>query len=371
MTDRRRRPWVMASLLLSSSAVLTGSAAALAQVAARTLIALTLSTGIVAICEVRHETDTYIKVYNLRSGEDETYPKDRNYRNLRSNAPPPRSEERPKTEEKRSEIKAVGYEPVTRLNEVQFKRLGAFPDNVAAYLSWAVKGTAKGNDPVVAVLPLQSPNQGRETDETAHRSEELTNALVSRKMNLVERSRLGQAVGELLAQNQVLFDPEQAQKIGKLTGASAVVVGTLTPMGRLAEVNIRLVDVETARILEAITLKDVEGLPGKRAPINRPVARRGASLVGTWDMTFARGARGSWTFRSNNMWDTSRGAQGSWTQTGDQFTIRAVRAMTPAKKKGAAKKKGQVVEWQGRILPDGMTIEAENDAEGRATGRRR
>ena len=360
MNVGRKHLRASAALVVLSSVILAGHAA-LAQVAARTLIALTLSTGIVAICEVRQDADDYIKVYNLKSGEAETYSKDPNYRDLRPNRPPPERRQKPAKEQANTGIRATGYKPLTRMEASDLKRLGAFPDNLAAYLSWAVQGLAKDKAPVIAVLPLQTP-RGQKTGESLHRSEELTNALVSRKVTLVERSRLGQAVNELLGQNQVLFDPERAQKIGKQTGAAAVVVGTLTPMGDQAEVNIRLVDVETGQIREAVTLKDVEGLPNMRMPIGR---RAGVSLVGTWDMSWSNGGKGWWTFRENHTFLAGNGSQGSWSREGNEFTVKAV-------PRGAApKKKAAVVEWHGRISPDSPTFEVSNDGGGQGTGRKR
>jgi TolB-like protein len=360
MNVGRKHLRASAALVVLSSVILTGNAA-LAQVAARTLIALTLSTGVVAICEVRQDADDYIKVYNLKRGETETYPKDPNYRDLRPNAPPPERLQRPAKKQANTGTRAIGYVPVTRMEASHLKRLGGFPDNIAAYLSWAVKGLATDKEPVIAVLPLQTP-RGQKTGESLHRSEELTNALVSRKVNVVERSRLGQAVDELLGQNQVLFDPEKAQKIGKLTGAAAVVVGTLTPMGDQAEVNIRLVDVETGQIREAVSLKDVEGLPDMRMPIGR---RGGVSLVGTWDMSWSNGDKGWWTFRENNTFEARNGSQGSWSREGDKFTVKAVPRGAATKKMAAA------VEWHGRISPDSPTFEVSNDGGRQGTGRKR
>ena len=287
-----------------------------------------------------------------------------------SDLPRPKPRERSASEPARSAIKAVGYEPVTRMDDRHLRRLGAFPDNVAAYLSWTVRDGGKDKAPVVAVLPLQSP-RGLKTGETLHRSEELTNALVARKATVVERSRLGQAVHELLGQNQALFDPEKAQKIGKLTGAACVVVGTLTPMGKLAELNIRLVDAETGEIREALTLRDVEGLPDKRKPIVPPTSpQRQVSLLGTWDVMRRDGSQVVWTFRANQMWESTSGNRGTYEQKGDRFTIRFPIHVTSAKK-GAEKKKTQVMEWHGQIHPDGPTIEASGEGGGGGTGRRR
>src|SRR4051794_32247251 len=95
MKARHARPWAPAFVLaLVASAVST--APLLAQAATRALIALTLSTGSVLICEVRQEERDYIKVYDLKRGEEVRYPKAPNYRRFVPNEPRPKNGGLPK-----------------------------------------------------------------------------------------------------------------------------------------------------------------------------------------------------------------------------------------------------------------------------------
>lgn len=105
---------------------------------------------------------------------------------------------------------------------------------------------------VVAVCPL-SNDDGSSNPAGASMAEELTTALVQRKVSVVERSALDMVLTELIAQNTVLFDEASAQKIGKLTGARMVLTGKIVRERSTSRAHMRLIDVETGEILLAIS----------------------------------------------------------------------------------------------------------------------
>ena len=114
---------------------------------------------------------------------------------------------------------------------------------------------------VVAVCPLLNED-GTLTTVGAGIAEDLTTIMVQKKVSVVERSVMGMVLAELLAQNTTLFDEASAQKIGKLTGANVVLTGKIVPNKNAGRAYVRLISVETGKILFAVS-----------APVNLTSAR--------------------------------------------------------------------------------------------------
>lgn len=104
----------------------------------------------------------------------------------------------------------------------------------------------------IAVCPIYSAT-GELTNVGVGLSEDLMTRLVKRKIKVVERTAINDVLTELVEQNTILFDPKSAQKLGRLTGASHVVVGKIVRTGKLGKAYIRLVEVESGEILQAAT----------------------------------------------------------------------------------------------------------------------
>ncbi|HSG70326.1 MAG TPA: FlgO family outer membrane protein [Planctomycetaceae bacterium] len=102
----------------------------------------------------------------------------------------------------------------------------------------------------VAVCPIYDED-GTLTNIGATMSEDITTDLVQRKVPVVERSVLGTVLPELLVQNTALFDSKTAQRLGQLAGASVVVTGKIVPVNKTGTAYIRMVDVESGKILFA------------------------------------------------------------------------------------------------------------------------
>jgi len=76
----------------------------------------------------------------------------------------------------------------------------------------------------VAVVPLVDTD-GKETDAGIAMAEDLTTALVSRKVKVVERNVIKSVIKELAIQTSELFEPSSVQRLGKQLGASTVLTG--------------------------------------------------------------------------------------------------------------------------------------------------
>jgi hypothetical protein len=102
----------------------------------------------------------------------------------------------------------------------------------------------------VAVCPLYHES-GDLSDVGVQLAEDVTTLLVQQGVTVVERSVLDKVLVELIAQNTILFDANSAQDLGRLTGANVVVAGKIVPTGRSGKAYMRVIDVETAEILQA------------------------------------------------------------------------------------------------------------------------
>jgi hypothetical protein len=121
-------------------------------------------------------------------------------------------------------------------------------------------------------------------------------------------------MGELALQQTRLVDVATAQKIGKQIGAFVILTGTIAPKGNgQSDVNVRLIDVSTGKILMAVS-----------QPINNewmsatPPANNIPAIVGSWKSAYDQDivvfkSDGTVTARGDSI--TTR----RWKQDGDQF----------------------------------------------------
>jgi TolB-like protein len=95
---------------------------------------------------------------------------------------------------------------------------------------------------------------GRASGDGTVISERLTTELVKRPgLRVVERKTLEKIFAELKLQQSGAIGPDTAKKLGQLLGADWVLVGTLSELpGGLLELNARLVDAESGRIISAV-----------------------------------------------------------------------------------------------------------------------
>ncbi len=107
----------------------------------------------------------------------------------------------------------------------------------------------------VAVLPFRELS-GQSTLLGSYLAEELVTHLVQNgQVDIVERAMLDRVLGELKLDQSGLIDPESAKKVGRLSGADAVLSGTITNLATFVAVNCRIIDAESGRILGAAQVK--------------------------------------------------------------------------------------------------------------------
>jgi TolB-like protein len=110
--------------------------------------------------------------------------------------------------------------------------------------------TQVGSRLAVAVLPF-------DTDKNAaHQKDAVTNEMINelvglRRFKVIERSAIDKIVAEQKMQASGFVDDRSAVKLGKIAGADALVIGSVTSAGKNIKISARLVDVETAETLIA------------------------------------------------------------------------------------------------------------------------
>lgn len=125
-------------------------------------------------------------------------------------------------------------------------------DKLAGKLSAGLK-----DRPAIKLAVLEFPYTGGKTSEgPVIVQERLTTALAqNKKITLIERGLLKKVLGELNLQASGSIDEETVKKLGKMLGADALVTGTLNDTEETrTEINARIVETETAKILAAASL---------------------------------------------------------------------------------------------------------------------
>jgi len=133
----------------------------------------------------------------------------------------------------------------------------------------------------LAVLPLKNLRPGTDTDWIgAGASETLTTKLAGVPgLVTVERTLVAKVIEEHRFQTAGLSDPNDAVKIGKLLGVQRIVIGTYARQGDQIQFNVRVVDVETALIL------NTAGLTGTADKLFNLFSRLAEAVVKSFDKT--------------------------------------------------------------------------------------
>lgn len=184
----------------------------------------------------------------------------------------------------------------------------------------------------VAVCPLLNED-GTLTNVGQGLAEDLTTSLVQKNVTVVERSVLDMVLSELLAQNSILFDPQTAQKLGDLAGANVVLTGKIVPDRNTGKAYVRLIDVQTGKILfaasDTLNLKDAivigRASSGNRAMNARTDDKPSGSDVQSERLGFSRALPSYLT--SDGKYERLPG-EGIWLQGHESFTLRTTTAVT-------------------------------------------
>ncbi len=76
--------------------------------------------------------------------------------------------------------------------------------------------------------------------------------LIAKKgFTVIDRTHLNALLKEHKLSAKGLIDPATARKLGKIAGADALVTGSLTPFGDSVEITVKLMDTETAALIDA------------------------------------------------------------------------------------------------------------------------
>ena len=147
----------------------------------------------------------------------------------------------------------------------------------------------------IAVLPFTNA-AGDATVGGLKLSEELTSWLVKDGLPVVERTKLADALGELILQRTGIFNPDTVQKVGKQIGAFAVVSGSIIPGRIRSKVNVRVVEVASGSILYASTI-ELSRIDNRIAPAGAVVGgKNGGKPVLAAGLA---GAMGHWSFENS------------------------------------------------------------------------
>lgn len=127
-------------------------------------------------------------------------------------------------------------------------------EGVEQLASAIAKSVPEGKQLRVAVTDFPDL-QGVTSDLGRYIAERLTTRLIQdpRKFRVVERRRLGQVLAELKFGMSDLVDPAKAKQLGRMVGVEALVVGSLSDLGNIVEVDARIIEIETSNMLVAAT----------------------------------------------------------------------------------------------------------------------
>jgi formylglycine-generating enzyme required for sulfatase activity len=225
----------MSRYILPIALTVLVSSTASAQQDAPVLVKVVTNDREIVVGELGRESDTHIEVLAIQTGKPRTFQK--------------------------TDLQLVRK----NINEEEATTAVGLP----LLLAWKMKKVVPAVESAVskrsiAILPLVD-GDGKETAVGKLFAEELTTGLVNRGISVVERTLLDKVRGELGMQQSVLFDATQAQKAGKQLGAFAILTGTILPKMRYAEVQLRLVNVETGEILVATSQKMTSTGPVQKA----------------------------------------------------------------------------------------------------------
>lgn len=129
-----------------------------------------------------------------------------------------------------------------------------------------VKVRCNGN---VAIVPFELINL--KTDSTSKNvSEDLSTALVNNGFRVVERSQLAKVLTELKLQDSGLVDVNSAKKIGELTGASILLLGSVSDRGSSLVINARLVETKSGGVVVADRVEVLKSVSANNSAVMPP-----------------------------------------------------------------------------------------------------
>jgi TolB-like protein len=122
-------------------------------------------------------------------------------------------------------------------------------DNISKTMADKIADSGKKKVAVVDFTDLQ----GNVTELGRFIAEEFsTSLLIARKgFTVIDRTHLKTLLKEHKLSAKGLIDPATAKKLGKIAGVEALITGTLTPLGESVKITVKLLDTETAALIDA------------------------------------------------------------------------------------------------------------------------
>ncbi len=106
---------------------------------------------------------------------------------------------------------------------------------------------------VIAIVDFKNTSRDQSLDylEKAIPESIITRMAKDGKLEIVERSRLQDAISEMKLGMSGVVDEQTAVEVGRAVGANAILVGSYVRIGSMIQINARLIDVKTSRIIKA------------------------------------------------------------------------------------------------------------------------
>jgi len=116
-----------------------------------------------------------------------------------------------------------------------------------------IKIVIKGEKVKIGIIEFQSLNEEAKKDNLGKIvSEMLTTSFVnSESFKIIEREQLQKVIKEFQLSQSGIIDTSYAKQIGKITGADAIVTGSVIKIGNSLRLDARIIDVESGIILTA------------------------------------------------------------------------------------------------------------------------
>ena len=163
-------------------------------------------------------------------------------------------------------------------------------EQLSAQMAEKIAGKGKKTVAVVDFTDLE----GNVTQLDKFIAEEFSVALagIGKGFRVIDRTHLKSIIKENKLSATGLIDPETARKLGKIAGVDALVTGTLTPFGDNVRIAVKVLDAETAEVVDSATnniakTKAIEELLAKEIAQEKPAQERVATATKKTDKGYA------------------------------------------------------------------------------------
>lgn len=128
----------------------------------------------------------------------------------------------------------------------------AYEREISELSAAMAENVAKAGKKTIAVVDF-TDLQGNVTELGRFLAEEFYVAIAgaSKGFEVVDRTHLMSILVEHKLSTTGLIDPQTARKLGKIAGVEALVTGTITPFGDSVRLTIKILDTESAKVIDA------------------------------------------------------------------------------------------------------------------------